>query len=303
MNDNIKKDIISKAWEIIQQDTKIKKFYFIPWLISIVFLMIILVYQVIYTYVELFNQKDKALGIILWVFHSWYFLEMLIIWSILLLFYMICMPIFEWSLIWYISKKETLETYVSISDSIWNGFYRFLPLFEYGNIFSQFKFISLINIYLFCLRFIWIQYIWQISYTFLFLLIISTIVNILFAYARFEIVLNNKKALESISESIKISILNLATTTKIYFFMFLVNIRIIINFLVFLFFPFLIASAVTFITTKTILIITVFLLSIIFIALIFILWYLWWVFEIFKTSLRYFAYVEWKKKLNETEWK
>jgi len=30
MNDNIKKDIISKAWEIIQQDTKIKKFYFIP---------------------------------------------------------------------------------------------------------------------------------------------------------------------------------------------------------------------------------------------------------------------------------
>jgi len=93
----------------------------------------------------------------------------------------------------------------------------------------------------------------------------------LFAYARFEIVLNNKKALESISESIKISILNLATTTKIYFFMFLVNIRIIINFLVFLFFPFLIASAVTFITTKTILIITVFLLSIIFIALIFIL--------------------------------
>lgn len=303
MNDNIKKDIISKAWEIIQQDTKIKKFYFIPWLISIVFLMIILVYQVIYTYVELFNQKDKALGIILWVFHSWYFLEMLIIWSILLLFYMICMPIFEWSLIWYISKKETLETYVSISDSIWNGFYRFLPLFEYGNIFSQFKFISLINIYLFCLRFIWIQYIWQISYTFLFLLIISTIVNILFAYARFEIVLNNKKALESISESIKISILNLATTTKIYFFMFLVNIRIIINFLVFLFFPFLIASAVTFITTKTILIVTVFLLSIIFIALIFILWYLWWVFEIFKTSLRYFAYVEWKKKLNETEWK
>lgn len=302
MNDNIKENIISKAWEIIQEDTKIKKFYFIPWLISIIFLMIILVYQVIYTYVELFHQKDKALSIILGVFHSGYFSEIIIIWTIFLVFYIIIIPIFEWGLIWYISKKQTLDTYVSISDSFWNGLYRFLPLFEYGNIFAQFKFISLINIYLFCLRFIWIKYMLYLTYVFLFLLIISTIVNILFAYTRFEIVLNNKKALEAISQSIKISILNLATTTKIYFFMFLVNIRIIINFLVFLFFPFLIASAITFITTKTILIITVFILSIIFIVLILILWYLWSVFEIFKTSLRYYAYIEWKKKLKDADW-
>lgn len=295
------KDIILKAWDLVNHDTKIKKFYFIPGVISVMFLMIILVYQVIYTYVELFNQKDKALSIILNIFHSWYLSEILIIWGIFLLFYIIIIPIFEWSLIWYISKKDPLENQVSLSESISNGLYRFLPLFEYGNIFSQFKFISMVNIYLFCLRFIGVEYIMFLNYIFVFLLIISTIVNILFVYCRFEIVLNNKKAIESLSWSAKIAILNLATTARIYFFLFLVNIRVIINFLVFLLFPIVIASAITYITTKVYLFITVFILSFIFIFLIIVLWYLWGVFEIFKISVRYNAYMDGKKRLDELE--
>lgn len=295
MNDNIKKNIIQKAWDIIHEDSKIKKFFFLPGLLSIIFLTLILVYQTIYTYVEIFHQEDKALRVILSIFHSWYLSEILIWFLVFLLIYIIIMPLYEWILISYISKKEESDTEVSLLDSFWKGLYRFLPLFEFWNIFSEFKFISMINIYLFCLRFIWLEYILYLTIAFFFLLIISTIVNILFAYARFEIVLNNKSALESISESIKISVLNIWTTTKLYFFMFLVNIRVIINFFVFLFFPFFIATAITYITTKVFLIITVIVLSVIFFVLILILWYLWWVFEILKTSIRYFAYIEWKK--------
>lgn len=300
MNDNIKNNIIQKAWDIILKDTKIKKFYFIPWTIWIIFLTIILIYQTIYTYVELFNKKDKILVIILNIFHSWYLTEIIIIWIVFLILHIIIMPIFEWWLIWYLHKKnENPDNEISISDSIWNWLYRFLPFFEYSNIVSEFKFISVINIYLFCLRFIWIEYFWLINYIFVFLLILSTIINILFAYSRFEIMLNNKKALESISESVKITILNLITTSKIYFFLFLVNIRIIINFLVFLFFPVIIIIAITYITSKIFLLITLIILSIIFIFFIIILWYLWWVFDIFKISIRYYAYIEWKKKLDE----
>jgi len=298
MNDKIKIDIIDKAWNIIKEDIKIKKFYFIPWIISIIFLTIILVYQVIYTYVVLFDQNDKALKIILDVFHSKYFFEFIIVWLIFLLIYIILVPIFEWSLIWYLAKKEENKDF-SLGDSMWNWIYRFLPLFEYSNIISQFKFISIVNIYLFCLRFIGTDYILFTSYVFLFILFISVIINVLFAYCKYEIVLNNKKALDSISSSIKIAILNLPTTIRIYFFMFLVNIRIIINFLVFLFFPIIIATAITYITTKIFLLITVIILSIIFLIFIVILWYLWWVLEIFKTAIRYYAYVEWKKKLDE----
>lgn len=300
MNDSIKKNIIQKAWDIIHEDNKIKKFYFFPWLISIIFLTLILVYQTIYTYVEIFQQEDKALRVILSVFHSWYITEILIWFWIFLLLYIIITPLYEWTLISYISKKEESDTEVSLSDSFWNWLYRFLPILEFWNIFSQFRFMSILNMYLFCLRFIWLEYIWYLTLSFSFLLIISTIVNILFAYARFEIILNNKGALESITESIKIAILNIWSTTKLYFYMFLVNIRIIINFFVFLLFPFFIATAITYISTKLFLIITVIILSIIFLVLIVILWYLGWVFEILKTSIRYFAYIEWKKKISES---
>lgn len=70
MSDKIKDNIIQKAWDIIHDDSKIKKFYFFPGIISIIFLTLILVYQTIYTYVEIFHQEDKALRVILSIFHS-----------------------------------------------------------------------------------------------------------------------------------------------------------------------------------------------------------------------------------------
>ena len=78
MTQHLKDNIIQKAWDIVQEDSKIKKFYIIPGLISIIFLTIILVYQTIYTYVVFFNQQDQALNIILNVVHSAYIKEVLI---------------------------------------------------------------------------------------------------------------------------------------------------------------------------------------------------------------------------------
>lgn len=300
MTQHLKDNVIQKAWNIAQEDSKIKKFYFIPWIMSIIFLTFILVYQFIYTYVVFFNKEDQALNIILNVIHSEYITEIIIWWAIFFIIYILIIPFFEGSLIWYISKKENNE-YVSITDSLWNGLYRFLPFFEYSNIFSQFKFIAILNMYLFCLRFVWLNYLWLVNISFVFLLFISIIINILFVYSRYEIILNNKKALESISESVKIAIINFWITTKLYFFMFLINLRVIINFLVFLLFPILIASAITYITSKVFLIITVVLFSIIFLILIILLWYMWWVLDILKTSIWYYAYIEWKKKLEETK--
>lgn len=75
MTQHLKDNIIQKAWDIVQEDSKIKKFYFIPGLISIIFLTFILAYQTIYTYVVFFNQQDQALNIILNVVHSVYIKE------------------------------------------------------------------------------------------------------------------------------------------------------------------------------------------------------------------------------------
>jgi hypothetical protein len=298
MNENLRNSIILKAWDLIQEDIRIKKIYFIPWLISIIFLTFLLVYQTVYTYVVLLDKKEEILVVLLELFHSEYILQ-LIIWLIIFyIIYTILLPIFEWWLIYYIDKKNKGEK-VTGSEIIWWGLYKFLPFFEYTNLFSQFKFITTVNIYLFCLRFVWIEYIWFLNYAFWLLLILTTILNILFSYSRFEIILNDKKAIWAISQSMKICLFNLWITTKIYFFLFLVNIRVIINFFIFLLFPIIITAAIVYISSQIFLTITIGILTIIFIWLIVLLWYLGWVFEVFKISVWYYAYLEWKKKVKD----
>lgn len=296
-----RRNIVHKAWTLIQEDFKIKKLYFFPWLISIIFLTILLVYQSVYTYVVLLHKKEAVLVVMLELFHSKYLIEILLAFWIFLILYFVLTPIFEWWLIYYLDKKNNWED-ISSSEIIGWWIYRFLPIFEYSNIFSEFKFISVVNIYLFCLRFVWIEYIWKLNVLFIMLLFLSMVINILTSYCKFEIILNNKKALESVASSMKIVLFNLWTTVRIYFFLFVVNVRIIINFFVFLLFPVIIISAVTYITSKVFLAITITILSLIFLSLILVLWYLWWVFEVFKTSVRYYAYLEWKKKIEKIKW-
>ncbi len=62
MNNDIKEKIILPARKTIRDDSKIKKFYIFPWLLSIIFLTALLVYQAIYTYVVIFwNNQDEVL--------------------------------------------------------------------------------------------------------------------------------------------------------------------------------------------------------------------------------------------------
>lgn len=301
----IKDKIIAPATKFILEDSSVKKFYFLPWLFSIIFLTVLLVYQSIYTYVELFWNKEQALVLILKFFHSDYIFEVAITVIVFILLYIFIIPIFEGWLINYIDKKNS-KNEICCGDSISYWVYNFLPIFEYDNMSWNFKFMTVVNAYLFCIRFVWLDYIVLINTIFLLLFIISTIVNILFAYAKYIIILENKKLITSIWLSSKIAIINILTTIKLYFFMFILNVRVVINFLVFLIFPLLIIFVVSFITSKIFMLITVILLSIIFLLLILFLGYLNWVLEVFKTTIWYFAYIEWKKKLDiikeENKW-
>lgn len=296
----MKSKVVMKAREIIRDDSKIKKFYFFPWLLSIIFLTFLLVYQSIYTYVVIFNKKEEALLLILDFFHSEYLIETLVVLAIFLVLYIIISPIFEWALIKYIDSKSKEEK-TSISDCIWVWTYRFLPLFEYNNIFSEFKFISILNWYLFTLRFIWIEYIKYLSYLFLFVFFLSIFINVLFSYSKFEIVIWNKKAFSAVWASSKIAILNLKETIKLYFLMFLLNIRVIVNFFIFLSFPIIMVIVLWLITSKIFLYVAISIIVVLFVIVVMFLWYLAAVLEVFKTSIWYFAYIEWKEKLNNLE--
>jgi hypothetical protein len=92
---NIKKDIIYPAWKLINEDTKLKKAYFFQGLFSVLFASIILTYQVVYTYVVFFNQKQEAMNKIKDFFESGYFMETVIFLFILFIIYETIIPIFE----------------------------------------------------------------------------------------------------------------------------------------------------------------------------------------------------------------
>jgi hypothetical protein len=186
-------------------------------------------------------------------------------------------------------------------DSVWFWLSRFLPMFEYSNVFSEFKYISILNSYLFLIRFIWIEYIKYINYLIIFILMISTFINILFAYAKYEIVLKNKGVFQSIAISTQISILNLKNTLKLYILMFIINIRVLFNFLIFLFFPILIVIAVSYFTTKIFLAFAIIMILIMFIFFVLLIWYVTAVLEVFKIAVWYFAYVNWRERIEENK--
>ncbi len=300
MNNILKDKIILPWWNIVKDNTSLKKYYLFPWILSIIFLTFLLVYQSIYTYVEVFEKKDEALVLILNFFHSQYILELAIAWAIFLIIYFLTLPMFEWWLIHFIQHKDNQEE-IRSSQAFWMWMYKFFPIFEYNNIFSQFKFISIVNAFLFVIRFVWIKYVDILAVIFFILLILSIIVNVLFVYTKYFIVLENQKVFTAIGKSSKMAILNFSDTTKLYLLVFMLNIRVIFNFAIFLFFPILISAAIIFISSQIFLYIAVWIISILFIIAIYILWYLTAVLEVFKTSLWYFAYKEWKDKLKKIE--
>lgn len=298
MTNLLKNKIIFDAWNMIKDDSKIKKIYFLPWLLSIIFLTFLLVYQSIYTYVVVFWKKEEALVIILNFFHSAYITETLITFWIFLIIYFLLTPIFEWWLIKYIdSKNNNMQLWTSQIISAW--IYNFIPVFEYDNIFSEFKFISILNFFLFTIRFVWIEYVEIISYVYLALFFVWTIINLLCVYPKYEIVINNKWIFESIWISSKIAILNFETTFKLYFLLFILNIRVFINFIIFLSFPIIIVFTIGLITSKIFLIVAIIIQVTLFVFFILILWYLTWVLEIFTKAVWYFAYIEWKEQLEK----
>lgn len=294
----IKNKIFIPAWNIIKNDSKIKKFYILPWLLSIIFLTILLVYQSIYTYVIVFWKKDDALIVILKFIHSDYLIEVLITTIVFLIIYFLLGPIFEWWLIKYIHSKDNNKS-MSTSEAFGQWLYRFGSLFEYNNIFSEFKLISILNGYLFTIRFLWIEYISIINYTFIILFILWMFFNILLSYSKYVIIIEDKWVFEAIGTSSKITILNPKRTIKLYFLMFFLNLRVIFNFLIFLSFPIIIVFAIWLITSKIFLLVAITILVILFIILILALWYLTAVLEVFKTAIWYYAYLEWKKILED----
>jgi len=92
----------------------------------------------------IWNNQDVVLKTILRFLETDLWIKALIAGIIFLILYFLLTPIFEAGLVKYIDVKYKWWE-ISKSEAFWQGLYRFLQVFEYNNIFSEFKILSILN--------------------------------------------------------------------------------------------------------------------------------------------------------------
>ena len=89
----MKESIILPAWETVTQFHSLKKLNFIPSLVGMLWLFMVLIYQITFTYVTVFEKKDEVLSAIAKFVHTDYFAETLVVLGSIFLLYIILEPI------------------------------------------------------------------------------------------------------------------------------------------------------------------------------------------------------------------
>jgi hypothetical protein len=95
----MKEKIALSAWEIITNFSSLKKVNFFPSFISVSWLFLVLIYQITFTYIIVFKKKDRFLEIASDFLHKTYFTEVLVGFTLILLFYIIIAPLAEGAII------------------------------------------------------------------------------------------------------------------------------------------------------------------------------------------------------------
>ena len=89
----MKEAIVLPAWELITRFHSLKKLNFFPSFIGMVWLFCILIYQITFTYVYIFQKKDEVLSALAKFAHADYFVEVIIALVVIFLLHMILEPI------------------------------------------------------------------------------------------------------------------------------------------------------------------------------------------------------------------
>jgi len=89
----MKESIVLSAWEMVTQFHSLKKLNFIPSLMGMLWLFVILFYQLTFTYIYLFDKKDEAIEALTKFLHTDYFFESISFLAIIFILYMLLEPI------------------------------------------------------------------------------------------------------------------------------------------------------------------------------------------------------------------
>lgn|GEM_PF-2000307 len=101
----LKEEIILPAWELVTHESLIKKFNFLPSLLSTIYLGLIILYQIAFSYVYIFRLKDQFFALVIELVHKSYFIEILVVLGCAVVLYILITPIAEIGLLSLIEKK------------------------------------------------------------------------------------------------------------------------------------------------------------------------------------------------------
>ncbi len=293
----MKDDLVIPAWEVASSNTAIKIFNFFPSLLSTIYLSLILLYQVAWTYINIFGLKDQFFSLVVNFVHNGYFSEIIISAVAFFLMFVLVTPLAEGGLIALIDRVDrTRSTERLTSYGLGRGLKHFLPVFEANNITALFKLLSIITFTLFLVRLLGTTYLSYILLGMSIYFMIAMVINIVLAYTRFFIVLEGKSAFDAVVASAEMALDNLSITAKLYLTLILVYVRTILTVLAFILFPFLLSAVFTYITIASIKILFVVILMGLLVGFILFVSHLNSVLEIFVETLWYRAYIDNKSR-------
>ena len=244
----MKESIVLSAWEMVTEFHSLKKLNFIPSFMGMLWLFVIVFYQLTFTYIYIFDKKDEALEALTKFLHTDYFTESIALLATIFILYTLLEPIAKWGMIemMHSYKQHKWEK----NRRSWQGFFdwlrHFLPIFEVHNLTAIFRPLSIITFYILLLRVFGRGFIIPISSVMGIYLIFAFCINMCFSYANFFIIFEHKKAIESLSASTSLALRNIAITGRLYFTMILLYLRTIVIAVIFLVIPFLISSVLAF---------------------------------------------------------
>lgn len=297
----MKEHIAEKAWEMVTDFSSLKKVNFFPSLIATSWLFLVLLYQITFTYVTVFKKKDAFFETLSRFIHQEYFIEVVILLVVILFLYVIIAPLAEGAIVEMIHsyrKTDGKKRHRSLQ-WVFDGFRHFLPLFEVHNLIAIFRPLSIITFYILLLRLFWLKYFEAITWTMTIYLFFSFFLNMCFSYAKFFVIFEDKKAIESLGASTGMAVRHIGITLQLYYTMILLYIRTIIVALIFLVLPLIISAVFTFFTIVSVKIILLIIFLVISSILFLIIVHLNSTLEIFVEATWYEAYQLCKKEDKE----
>ena len=231
------RQIIAEAWNFTQQNKKMIVWYaFVPSFLSTVVGVCYVVYQY-YSFISsaLFENWQESFTVVALkgIFdafkeHIDSAIPLIIFGVILAILYFFLPPISEGAMIQLISRKKSGQD-VRIRDGLKFGFFYFLPLFSYSLASRTFDFVTLLGEGGFVIRNLGPEVFQTLLPVMIILLIFSIIFMVLFVFAPYYIVIDDRHMTESMAKSSVLVAKHIETAFMISLFMLFIAMRILVQ--------------------------------------------------------------------------